>query len=933
MAMTSGHGGSAAGVQRLLQTLIAAPDLAYLKYVGSDERHDVVVLQAIFKNMEVQSASPDTQALVKELVHQHSIFKLLGQASSRALQLLLKATDRERSKPVLLYSFMQLQGLLPMFHVAWFRCTADLAAAGSAAERQLAVQQLQESDLLQVCAAACQRDTVWLEQQLRLQQSRQQRQSSQQQQQQQQPGAKKQAAKKQRQAAGSLSAVQADAAACLRIGTYISVYSLLADCCGEGWLAGQMAPHIGLCVRLAWAVLRCKESCRISSSTTSSSSSSSSSSRSSSMGETAEGYARSEVTCATNLALAVVQSLAAQVACTCDSDLTLRKLADSAARDALHSLLLVNLALQVMALHESAAEQRGRQQLLPQQHHRLLLQELGIEWLVHSDLRSRSSSSVKAVGAAVIVLKHHMNLAAAQRDADDSSSSSSSAVESAALLTLLQAALLRAAGYGEDRVGAVATLLECLLLELTPSAREAAAAVLLQPVLTQLLPAAMTAVIAAAQAAAGGSNAGSQQLAVSARQAGADAAAASAGALQQELPEHWRNLIVVTGALHVLLGTGAADAQLQQAYASHPQQVCRSLKAALRCTLQDQHALEDAQDRVSKLVKAACNCVRSKPDSSSSSSSRAGLPVSDPAASKQRFSLLATCLKAAGQQADSSSSSSSSSNSDDCSSSNIDDCSSSAGDDSSTDDMDGDVAGWTAVSTTLQQHVAVLDASQRFEGQLQLLLQGRCLSLLAKSAVLVQRNAASQQNAAAEQQGDEDGEEDTDTKHVAAAYLEAVLNALSLAVSLCAASLAAAGLELPGEQAAAAKALAKLQRQGKALQQQLQAHPDMAQHQAQQQPQQQRFQGQQAEQLAQALQQFGHAICLQLPVRYWCCNPACSSVAECSELELVSRKGSRCSGCATARFCSKSCQQQCWKGQHAPVCKRIAAARRGQQKE
>uniref|UniRef100_A0A383VMP1 MYND-type domain-containing protein n=1 Tax=Tetradesmus obliquus TaxID=3088 RepID=A0A383VMP1_TETOB len=82
-----------------------------------------------------------------------------------------------------------------------------------------------------------------------------------------------------------------------------------------------------------------------------------------------------------------------------------------------------------------------------------------------------------------------------------------------------------------------------------------------------------------------------------------------------------------------------------------------------------------------------------------------------------------------------------------------------------------------------------------------------------------------------------------------------------------------------------------------------------------------------------ALQQFGHAICLQLPVPYWCCNPACSNVQEWSELELVSCKVSRCAGCATARFCSKSCQQRCWQGQHAPVCKRIAAARKGQHKE
>uniref|UniRef100_A0A383VUG3 MYND-type domain-containing protein n=2 Tax=Tetradesmus obliquus TaxID=3088 RepID=A0A383VUG3_TETOB len=147
--------------------------------------------------------------------------------------------------------------------------------------------------------------------------------------------------------------------------------------------------------------------------------------------------------------------------------------------------------------------------------------------------------------------------------------------------------------------------------------------------------------------------------------------------------------------------------------------------------------------------------------------------------------------------------------------------------------------------------------------------------------------------------------------HVAAAgeLLQPTAAALKLAVDACMEILFTAGLQLPGDAAAAANASAKLQRQGKALQQQLQ----QAQQQQQQQ-QQQAFQGQQAEQLAQELLQFGHDICLQLPVPYWCCNPACSNVQECSELELVSRKGSRCSGCATARFCSKSCQQQCWKG-------------------
>jgi hypothetical protein len=170
-------------------------------------------------------------------------------------------------------------------------------------------------------------------------------------------------------------------------------------------------------------------------------------------------------------------------------------------------------------------------------------------------------------------------------------------------------------------------------------------------------------------------------------------------------------------------------------------------------------------------------------------------------------------------------------------------------------------------------------------------------------------------------------------------------------------TLADAGFQLPGEPEAAATALSKLLQQGKSLLEQLQPYDTrlaaletrVAQQPGrseadgsssssvqtpgtqsqQQQQQQQSFQGEQAEQLARDVQQFGDAICLQLPVSFWCCNPRCSSVQQHSELELVSGKGSRCSGCAAARFCSKACQQQCWKGQHAPVCKRIAAARKG----
>jgi hypothetical protein len=79
--------------------------------------------------------------------------------------------------------------------------------------------------------------------------------------------------------------------------------------------------------------------------------------------------------------------------------------------------------------------------------------------------------------------------------------------------------------------------------------------------------------------------------------------------------------------------------------------------------------------------------------------------------------------------------------------------------------------------------------------------------------------------------------------------------------------------------------------------------------------------------LLQQLQQFGEAVCHQLPVSLWCCNPRCSNLQKQSEQELVGGKGCVCSACHTARFCSKECLQACWKKQqHRGVCKRLAAA-------
>jgi hypothetical protein len=79
--------------------------------------------------------------------------------------------------------------------------------------------------------------------------------------------------------------------------------------------------------------------------------------------------------------------------------------------------------------------------------------------------------------------------------------------------------------------------------------------------------------------------------------------------------------------------------------------------------------------------------------------------------------------------------------------------------------------------------------------------------------------------------------------------------------------------------------------------------------------------------LGQQLQRMGSALVVQLPQPLWCCNPSCSSLGKLSELALVGGKSCVCSGCRTARFCSKECLHACWKKQlHRGVCKRIAAA-------
>jgi hypothetical protein len=57
-----------------------------------------------------------------------------------------------------------------------------------------------------------------------------------------------------------------------------------------------------------------------------------------------------------------------------------------------------------------------------------------------------------------------------------------------------------------------------------------------------------------------------------------------------------------------------------------------------------------------------------------------------------------------------------------------------------------------------------------------------------------------------------------------------------------------------------------------------------------------------------------------------CCNsPACGNISRTLEVSIVSGHSTKCSGCKTARYCSKVCQKAHWK-QHKPVCKALSAA-------
>ena len=81
----------------------------------------------------------------------------------------------------------------------------------------------------------------------------------------------------------------------------------------------------------------------------------------------------------------------------------------------------------------------------------------------------------------------------------------------------------------------------------------------------------------------------------------------------------------------------------------------------------------------------------------------------------------------------------------------------------------------------------------------------------------------------------------------------------------------------------------------------------------------------QGQQLPQAMMDAGSLLCATLPSRSCCNEPSCCCLDKPSELQLAGGKGTKCSGCGVARYCSTVHQKLHWK-QHRPACRAIAAA-------
>jgi hypothetical protein len=211
------------------------------------------------------------------------------------------------------------------------------------------------------------------------------------------------------------------------------------------------------------------------------------------------------------------------------------RLQDSISDKALQYLLLYDLAACAAALY-AEAEQRSKQQGRPELHHVQLLQQLGLGGLVFkadrdiqigrttyawrhmvtasmgiSDMlggaegstTGSTSSSSSRVGEVATGLQQLPAAAGAEGSSSSSSSSSGCGpLEAAAMLTLMQCMLLPLPGEKSAWFHSSTQLLCSFLKGLAPSARTAAATVMLQPFVTQLLPAGLSALKAAAAAAA-----------------------------------------------------------------------------------------------------------------------------------------------------------------------------------------------------------------------------------------------------------------------------------------------------------------------------------------------------------------------------------------------------------------------------------------------
>jgi hypothetical protein len=359
------------------------------------------------------------------------------------------------------------------------------------------------------------------------------------------------------------------------------------SCSAYPLLPGPFAEHMQLCLRLSWALLHWEA-------TISSCSSSSGirRSRNNQCGQdcrNAEEHARWSLFCAAVMGIGFSGDVAAEVLSRSRTDIGYPQLADQLADSAVFGLLLLNFALCVGAMHTRVSQESSRQVPLPDQHHRVLLQQLGVEWLELMPFaqhvgEQRARQPVQFILAASETLGQHLNRAALGTSSSSSSrpataltaaanssgSSSSSGVATAAMQTLLQAALLPMPGQEVSWFEDMGFILSQLLSRLSGSALAAAAAVMLQPFLTQLMPAGLNTIRSAKLAAPGNSdNATPNSVSNEHDDRGSAAALEPSDML----------CVSMAASLHELLSTGGQ------------QQQCRPHVHYLQCTAAHRHAL------------------------------------------------------------------------------------------------------------------------------------------------------------------------------------------------------------------------------------------------------------------------------------------------------------------------------------------------------